>query len=69
MPAATITPHVLKAHAKNKNAIAPQPRSQATPGIPSGSIRALKGCVRPLQRPVSLEEMAHAIARQGGAPQ
>lgn len=68
MPAAAIAPHVLKAHAKNKNAIAPEPRSQATPGVPSGSIRALKGCVRP-QRPVSLEEMEHAIARRGGAPQ
>jgi hypothetical protein len=69
MPAAAIAPHELKAHAKNKSAIAPEPRSQATPDIPSGSIRALKGCVRSRQRPVSLEEMEHAIARQGGAAQ
>jgi hypothetical protein len=68
VPAAAIAPHVPKAHAKNKNAIAPEPRSQATPGIPSGSIRALKGCVRQ-QRPVSLEEMEQAIARRGGAAQ
>lgn len=69
VPAAAIAPHVLKAHAKNKNAIAPEPRSQATPGISSGSIRALKGCVRPQQRPVSLQEMEQAIARRGGAAQ
>lgn len=69
MPAAAIAPHVPKAHAKNKNAVAPEPRSQATPDIPSGSIRALKGCVRPQQRPVSLQEMEQAIARRGEAAQ